>query len=68
MCDDLNDGNAHVDVCDGDIKYEMRAATLLRDDVAKGRAEDMAWYDKFDAYEEVTDKKCLSRTGCKAIP
>ena len=38
-------------------------ATLLRDDLAKARAEEISWYDKFEAYEEVTDETCMSRAG-----
>ena len=41
--------------------------TLLRDDVAKACTEEMAWYEKFEACEEVTDETCLSRTGRKPI-
>ena len=37
---------------------EVTGVTLLRDDVAKARAEEMAWYEKFKAYEEVTDGTC----------
>ena len=42
---------------------EVTGATLVRDDVAKAGAEEMAWYEKFKAYEEVTDEACVSRTG-----
>ena len=42
VCDELNEGNAYVDVCDGVFKDEMTGATLLRDDVGKARAEEMA--------------------------
>ena len=30
--------------------------TLLRDGVAKAHAEEMAWYDKFKANEDVPDE------------
>ena len=35
--------------------------------MAKARTEEMAWYDKFKAYEEVTDETCVSRAGLKPI-
>ena len=35
--------------------------------MAKARAEEMAWYEKFNAYEEVTDETCLSRSVRKPI-
>ena len=41
-----------MDECEGDYTDEMAGATFSRDDVAKARAEEMAWYDKF----EVTNK------------
>ena len=43
---------------EGDCTNEMTGATLLRDDVAKTREEEMAWYDKFEACAEVTEKTC----------
>ena len=60
-------GNAYVDDCDGDFEDEMTAATRSRDDGAKARAEEMAWYDRCEACEEVIDETCLSRTGRKPI-
>ena len=36
-------------------------------DYVGARAEEMAWYEKFKAYEEVTGETCVSRTGHKAI-
>ena len=39
----------------------------MRDDVAKGRAEAMAWRDNFEAHEEVTHKTCMLRRGRKPI-
>ena len=41
--------------------------TLLRDDVAKARTEELAWYEKFEACEGVRSETCLSRTGRKPI-
>ena len=46
---------------------QMTGVTFLRDDVAKTRSEEMAWYEKFNAHEEVTDETCVSRTGRKPI-
>ena len=45
----------------------MTGAPLLRDDAARARAEETAWYDKFEACEAVTNETCLSRTGRKLI-
>ena len=65
VCDELDEGNAHVNGCEGDCTDEMTGMTLLRDDVPKAREEEMSWYDKFEAYEEMTDETRLSRTGRK---
>ena len=46
---------------------KQTGATLRRDDVAKARVEEMKWYEKINAFEEVTDETCLSRTGRKPI-
>ena len=59
VCDELHDGTSYVANGDEDFTDEMTGATLLRDDVAKARAEDIAWHDKFEAYVEVTDITCL---------
>ena len=67
VCDELDECNAYRNDCEGDYTDKMTGATLLREDVAKARAEEMAWYDKFEAHEEVTDETCLSRTGRKPI-
>ena len=45
----------------------MTGVTLLRDDVAKARMEEMNWYEKFQAFEEVKDETCVLRTGRKPI-
>ena len=58
VCDELH-GNSYVADGDEDFTDEMTGATLLRDHVAKARAEDIAWYNKFEAYVEVTDMTCL---------
>ena len=63
----LNESNAYVDKSDGDFTDETKSATLLRAYVIKARVEQLAWYDKFEAYEEVTDETCMSRTRCKPI-
>ena len=69
VCDELNEGNAHVDDCDGGSKDEVTGATLLRDDVAKARAEEVAWHDKSEADPRRGDgRTCLSRTGRMPIP
>ena len=40
VCDEFDEGNAQVNDCEGDYTDEITGATLLRDDVAKARAED----------------------------
>ena len=60
-------GDAYVNDREGDYTDEMTGATLLRDDVAKAREEEMAWYDKFEACQEVTEKTCMSIAGRKPI-
>ena len=52
---------------EGDYIDEVTGVTLLRDDVAKARMEEMKWYEKFQAFEEVTDETCVLRTGRKPI-
>ena len=34
---------------------------------AKARADEMAWYDMLEAYEEMTDETCQSTAGRKPI-
>ena len=69
VCDELNGkaSDAYVHDCEGDFTDEVTGVTLLRDDVAKALAEEMALYEKFKACEEVTDETCVSRTGRKPI-
>ena len=59
--------DVHVNDCEREYNDEVTGVTFLRDDVAKTRSEEMAWYEKFKAYEEVTDETCVSRTGRKPI-
>ena len=58
VSDELDEGNAHVNDGEGDHTDEMTGATLLRNDVVKARAKNVAWYDKFEAYGEVTYETC----------
>ena len=53
VCDELNEypSDVYVNDCEGDYTDEVTGVTLLRDDVAKARTEEMAWYEKFEAYE-----------------
>ena len=52
---------------EGGCTDEVTGVTLLRDDVAKARMEEMKWYEKFQAFEEVTDETCVLRTGRQPI-
>ena len=45
----------------------MTGVTLFRDDAAKARMEEITWYDKFQAFDEVPDETCVLRTGRKPI-
>ena len=70
VCDELDEthcADTYVNDCDGDYTDEGTGATLWRDDVAKERMEEMKWYEKFNAFEGVTDETCVSRTGRKPI-
>ena len=58
--------DVYVNDSEGDYAEEVTGVTLLRDDVAKARAEE-ARYAKFKAYEDVTDETCVSRIGRKPI-
>ena len=71
VCDELDETHftdTYINDCDGDYTDEATGATLRRDDVAKARMEEMKWYEKFSAFEEVTDETCVSRTGRKPFP
>ena len=52
---------------EGDFTDEVTGVTLLRDDVAKARMEEMRLYEKLQAFEEETDETCVLRTGRKPI-
>ena len=69
MCDELHEHSSDVYVNDGERGYndEGTGGTLLRDDVAKALAEEMAWYEKFKAFVELTDDTCVSLTGRKPL-
>ena len=57
VCDELNE--YPLNGCEGDYTGEVTGVSLLRDDAAKARAQEMAWYEKFKVYEEVTDETCV---------
>ena len=69
VCDELNEypSDVYVNDCEGVYTDEVTGVTFLRDDVAKARAEEMAWYEKFKACEEATDETCVSSSGRKPI-
>ena len=69
VCDELNEysSDAFVNDCKVDLTDEVTGVTLLRDDVAIARTDEMASYEKFKAFEEATDETCVSRTGHKPI-
>ena len=73
VCDELDEldensfSNTHVNDREGDYIDEVTRVTLLRDDLAKTRMEQMKWCEKFQAFEEVTDETCVLRTGRKPI-
>ena len=70
VCDEVDETHfvdTYVNDCDGDYTDEATGATLRRDDVAKARMKEMKWYEKFNAFEEVTDETCVTRTRRKPI-
>ena len=70
VCDELDENSfsdTYVNDRQGDYIDEVTGVTLLRDDVAKARMEEMKWYEKFQAFDEVTDETCVLRTGRKPI-
>ena len=69
VCDEINEysSDAFVNDCKVDYTDEVTRVTLLRDDVAIARMDEMASYEKFKAHEEATDESCVSRTGHKPI-
>ena len=73
VCDELDEldensfSHTYVNDREGDYTDELTGGTLLRDDVAKARMEEMRWYEKFQAFEEVTGETSVSRTGRKPM-
>ena len=73
VCDELDEldensfSDTYVNDREGHYPDEVTGVTLLRDDVAKARMEEMRWYEKFQAFDEVPDETCLLRTGGKPI-
>ena len=61
VCDELDEvhensfSDAYVNDREGNYIDEVTVVTLLRDDVAKARMEEMKWYEKFQAFDEVPD-------------
>ena len=74
VCDELDEldensfSDTYVNDREGDYTDEVTRVTLLRDDVAKARMEEMKRYEKFQAFDEVPDEACVLRTGRKPIP
>ena len=70
VCDELDASHfveMYVNDCEEDYAGEVTEVTLRRDDVAKSRMEEMKWYERFNAFEEVTDETGVSMTGRKPI-
>ena len=73
VCDEIDElddnsfSDTYVNDREGDFTDEVTGVTLLRDDVAKARMEEMKWYEKYQAFDEVTDETCVLRTGRKPI-
>ena len=67
MSDELDERSVYVNDCEGDCADAATGVTLLREDVAKAHMDEMSWYDKFQAYEEVTDETCMMRPRRKTI-
>ena len=50
VCDELDENSfsdTYVNDREGDYIHEVTGVTLLRDDVAKARMEEMKWHEKF---------------------
>ena len=62
VCEELDEypSAVHVKECDTD---EVTGATLLGEDVAKARAEEITSCEKFKAHAQGTDETNVSRTG-----
>ena len=43
-----------------EVTDEMTGVSLPRDGVTKAGAEEVAWFDKVEAYKEALDETCLS--------
>ena len=73
VCDELDEldensfSDTYVNDRGSDCTDEVTGVTLLRDHVANARMEEMKWYEKFQASEEVTDETCALRTRRKPI-
>ena len=60
--------NVYVLDCKGDYADEVTGVTLLRGDVAIARVEgNFVVRPVLEAFGEVTDETCMSRTGRKPI-
>ena len=73
VCDELDEldensfSDTYVNDLEGDYTDEVTGVTLLRDDVAKARMEEMKQHEKFQAFDEVPDETCVLRTGRKPV-
>ena len=73
VCDELDEldensfSDTNVNDREGDYTDEVTGVTLLRDGVAKARMEEMRWYEKFQAFDEVPDETRVLRTGRQPI-
>ena len=65
--DENSFSDTYVNDRGSDCTDEVTGVTLLRDHVANARMEEMKWYVKFQASEEVTDETCALRTRRKPI-
>ena len=73
VCDKLDEldencfSDTYVSDREGDDTDEVTGVTLLGDDVAKARMEEMKWYEKFQTFDEAPDETCVLSTGRKPI-
>ena len=55
-----------LDVCD-ELDETHFVDTYVNDCDGDYTDEEMKWYERFNAFEDVTDETCVSRTGRKPI-
>ena len=63
---ELNEYDAYVNDYEGDYADEVTGVTLLRDDVAKARTEEMGWHERVQGLRRGDRRKMCAKNGTQA--